>query len=113
MRIIIDIDGNNVNVTTEPAHKVSVNAAVAEIAPNARPAPPELLAAAAALGAHDAGPAPVSPHTTGVVNSSVSHAELKAISGVTDAGSAPTVGKKTPIKKATAKSTVRSKKSRA
>jgi hypothetical protein len=114
MRIIIDIDGNNVNVTTEPAQKVSVNAAVAAIAPNPRPAtPPELLAAAAALGAHDAGPAPVSPHAAGLVSSSLSHAELKAISGVTDAGSAPTAGKKTPIKKTAAKSAAGSKKSRA
>jgi hypothetical protein len=111
MRIIIDIDGNNVNVTTEPAQKVSVNAAVAAIAPNPRPAtPPELLAAAAALGAQDAGPAPVSP---GVVGSAVSHAELKAISGFTDAGSAPTAGKKTPIKKTAAKPVAGSKKSRA
>ncbi|HEY6393393.1 MAG TPA: hypothetical protein VIX89_19075 [Bryobacteraceae bacterium] len=96
MRIIIDIDGNDVKVTTEPA--------VAAIAP------PELLAAAAALGAHNAGPAPASP--AGVVNSPLSHAELKAISGVTDAGSAPTAGKKSPIKKAASKPAARSKKRR-
>src|SRR5260221_12464803 len=111
MRIIIDIDGNNVNVTTEPARKVSMNAAAAAIAPNPRPAtPPELLAAAAALGAHDAGPAPVS---AGLVGSAVSRAELKAISGFTDAGSAPSAGKKAPITKAASKSAAGSKKRQA
>ena len=70
MRIIVDIEGDNVNVTTEPAHKTSVNVGSGvPVAAARRTAPPELLKAAAALGAHDAGPAP--EHIAGSVKSAL------------------------------------------
>lgn len=86
MRIIVDIEGDNVNVTTEPAHKASVKVGSGVPVAAARHAPPpELLKAAAALGAHDAGPAP--EHVAGFVKS-VSAAEWRAITGPSDAGAA-------------------------
>lgn len=109
MRIIIDIDGDNVNVTTEPAHKISVNSEVVTLVASPRPTPPpELLKAAAALGAHDAGPAPA--HIAGLVKS-VSAAEWKAITGPSDAGAAPAgKGTKATIKRTTTKPAARYKK---
>src|SRR5260370_33667358 len=84
MKIIIDVDGDNVNVTTEPAHEISVNSELVALVTSPRPIPPpELLRAAAALGAHDAGPAPV--HLASLLKS-VNAAEWKAITGPSDAG---------------------------
>ena len=102
MRIIVDIDGDNVNVTTEPAHKTSVNVGSTVPVAAARRIPsPELLKAAAALGAHDAGPAP--EHIAGFVKS-VSAAEWRAITGPSDAGAAQARGGgKIAIKKTAAK----------
>jgi hypothetical protein len=109
MRIIIDVDGDNVNVTTEPAHKISVNSDLVALVASPRPTPPpELLTAAAALGAHDAGPAPA--HLASLVRS-VNAAEWKAITGPSDAGAAPAGrGRKTTIKRVTTKPAARYKK---
>jgi len=109
MRIILDVDGDNVNVTTEPAHKVSMNSELVARVGSPRPTPPpELLKAAAALGANDAGPAPV--HIASLVRS-VSAAEWKAITGPSDAGAAPAdTGRKTAVKRVTAKPAARYKK---
>ena len=110
MRIIIDIDGDSVNVTTEPAHRISVNSELMALAASPRPTPPpELLKAAAALGAHDAGPAPA--HIAGLVKS-VNAAEWKAITGPSDAGNAPsgTGSRKTTVTRTTTKPAARHKK---
>ncbi len=109
MRIIIDIDGDNVNVTTEPARKISVNSELVALVASSRPTPPpELLKAAAALGAHDAGPAPA--HLAGLVKS-VNAAEWRAVTGPSDAGAAPAgTGRKTTIKRITTKPAPRYKK---
>jgi len=49
MKIIIDVDGDNVNVTTEPAHEISVNSELVALVTSPRPIPPpELLRAAGA-----------------------------------------------------------------
>jgi hypothetical protein len=102
MRIIVDIEGDNVNVTTEPAHKTSVNVGSGvPVAAARRTPPPELLKAAAALGAHDAGPAP--EHIAGSVKSG-SAREWRVITGPSDAGAARARGGgKTEIKKTAAK----------
>lgn len=92
MRIIIDIDGNNINVITEPQQPAGIASAVV---PAVRPTPPEILKAAAAIGAHDAGPAPA--HVR----------ELQSISGPAKAGAAPSptgTAAKTPLSKRSAKS---------
>ncbi len=109
MKIIIDVDGDNVNVTTEPAHEISVNSELVALVTSPRPIPPpELLRAAAALGAHDAGPAPV--HLASLLKS-VNAAEWKAITGPSDAGAAPAgTGRKTTIKRVTTKPAARYKK---
>jgi hypothetical protein len=101
MRIIIDVDGENVSMTTESAPLSEAMAGIAAVPRGAKPTPPpELLKAAAALGAQDAGPAPVARHVPGPVKAAVSFAES---GGKTDAGQAP-VGpaKSYPAKKAPA-----------
>ena len=101
MRITIDIDGETVNVTTEPPLKVAWKAPLAATAAaSRRTPPPELREAAAALGAHDAGPAPA--HIA-----DLSAAERKAITGTTDAGaSRAAANKKIPIGKIATKPAV-------
>ena len=91
MRIIIDIDGNNINVITEPRQPSGI---ASPMIPAVRPTPPEILKAAAAIGAHDAGPAPV--HVR----------ELQSISSPAKAGAPSPTGKaaKTPLSKRSAKS---------
>ena len=86
MRIIIDIDGETVHVTAEPPLKVAPKAMPARPTP-----PPELLKAAAALGARDAGPAPA--HVADLARTS-STAERRAITGTTDAGASAAAGNK-------------------
>lgn len=61
MRIIIEIDGTGVSAVATQApgvSSISPDLAAAPMASAIRTAPPEVLAAAAALGAEDAGPAP-------------------------------------------------------
>jgi hypothetical protein len=102
MRIIIDIDGDNINVTTEPQQKVMV--AAATLPSGTRPTPPpELLKAAAAIGAHDAGPAPA--RITGPVKA----AAVQAVGGPAKAGAAPS-GPGKAVKKSVAKPPAKSKK---
>lgn len=94
MRITIEIDGNEVLVTTSPplvatamAHAVPpTTASIERLKP-----PPELLRAAAALGAADAGPAPAEIATT--VPMAIRGALVEG-PGSTDAGAAP---RKTPV----------------
>ena len=108
MRIILDIDGDTVNMITQPAHPASLQSTSASSAHSAPP--PELLQAAAASGAHDAGPAPL--HLAGLAKA-VSTADWNATAGTTNAGSAPgSAGKNPPILKAAAGVRVRSKKRR-
>jgi hypothetical protein len=102
MRIIIDIDGDNINVTTEPQQRITVAAAM--LPSGSRPTPPpEILKAAAAIGAHDAGPAPA--RITGPVKAAV----LQAAGGPAKAGAAPT-GPGKAVKKPAAKPPAKSKK---
>lgn len=101
MRITIDIDGDTVNVTTEPERRISVNSPGGTSAATPRPTPPPgLLKAAAALGAHNAGPAPT--HLAGLVKSATA-AEWKALAGHTDAGAAPSGARKHSPAKSSAK----------
>lgn len=102
MRIIIDIDGDNISVSTEPQQKVVV--AAAKLPSGVRPTPPpEILKAAAAIGAQDAGPAPA--HLTGMVNA----AALQGAGGPAKAGAAPS-GPAKAVKKAPAKPAAKGKK---
>jgi hypothetical protein len=102
MRIIIDIDGDNINVTTEPQQRVVV--AAATLPSGVRPTPPPaILKAAAATGAQDAGPAPA--HLIG----SLKPAALQAAGGPSKAGAAPS-GPGRAVKKAPVKPTAKSKK---
>jgi hypothetical protein len=100
MRITIDIDGETVNVTTEPPLKVTWKAPLTATTAASRPTPPPALRKAAeALGAHDAGPAPV--HIADLAKT-LSAADRKAITGTTDAGAARVArNKKLQSRKAT------------
>jgi hypothetical protein len=63
MRIIIEVEGGEAEVSTQPAGRPSERGTRAL---GAATPPPEILAAAAAVGAQDAGPAPTeAPPGTG------------------------------------------------
>jgi hypothetical protein len=81
MRIIIEIDGEDVTVRTErmPTHQ--------RVRASGEP-PPEALRSAAALGAASAGPAPVDADLQDL-GTEASHADVGAIAEAADAGAGP------------------------
>jgi hypothetical protein len=84
MRIIIDVDGDNVSVTTEPVRNLGGYETHGAIGRREGPRSPEPVRTAG-LGAHDAGPVP--PHLAGPVTSAI-NSRRNVPAQTSDAGAA-------------------------